>query len=222
MAMFPLGSVLLPTGMLPLHVFEQRYRQLVQDCLAADIPEFGVAMIERGSEVGGGDHRSNIATVARIVQCGQFPDGRYGLLTIGTRRVRVISWLPDDPYPRADVEDWPDADAGDSAGDEAVAAAHADVRRVVAMAIELGLSDGDLEMTLADDPTLASYQLADLAPLGPSDTFALLAAPNWRRRIELLRIFLAQREESMHFQLLHGGLGDDVDPYDPRGDQSDP
>ena len=58
--MFPLGTVLLPGGVLPLHVFEPRYRQLVIDCLADDTgePEFGVTMIERGSEVGGGDQRT--------------------------------------------------------------------------------------------------------------------------------------------------------------------
>ena len=69
MAMFPLGTVLLPTGILPLHVFELRYRRMIEECLAADTPEFGVVMIERGREVGGGDQRSHVGTVARIVQC---------------------------------------------------------------------------------------------------------------------------------------------------------
>ena len=58
--MFPLGTVLLPGAVLPLHVFEPRYRQLVQDCLAGE-PEFGVVLIERGSEVGGGDQRATSA-----------------------------------------------------------------------------------------------------------------------------------------------------------------
>ena len=69
MPMFPLGQPLLPGAVLPLHVFEPRYRQLVQDTLADDVnpPEFGVTIIERGWEVGGGDHRGMIGTVARIV-----------------------------------------------------------------------------------------------------------------------------------------------------------
>ena len=227
MAMFPLGSVLLPTGVLPLHVFEPRYRQLVEDCLAADVPEFGVVMIERGSEVGGGDHRSRIATVARIVQCGQFPDGRYGLLTVGTRRVQIAEWLPDDPYPLADVVEWPDAEDAGAVSERALNVVHGDVRRVAALAIELGEAQGDLDISLSDDVTLASYQLANLAPLGASDSFALLAASGPEKRIALLRRFLAEREDSLRFQLLNpelrngdpNGSGDDF--LDGFGDDPD-
>src|SRR6478672_4324189 len=73
--MFPLGTVLLPFAHLPLHIFEPRYRALVKDCLAGD-GEFGVVLIERGHEVGGGDVRFGVGTVARIVQTAELPDGR--------------------------------------------------------------------------------------------------------------------------------------------------
>ena len=98
--MFPLGTVLLPGAPLPLQVFEPRYRELTRDCLAG-VPEFGVVLIERGSEVGGGDVRTNVGTVARIVASQGFPDGRAYLVTVGTRRIRVTEWLEDAPYPRA-------------------------------------------------------------------------------------------------------------------------
>ena len=103
MPMFPLGRVLFPHEALPLHVFEPRYRDLVEACLAGD-GEFGVVLIERGSEVGGGDSRFSVGTVAKIVEAGKLPDGRYLLATVGTRRLRVRRWLPDDPYPRAEVD----------------------------------------------------------------------------------------------------------------------
>ncbi|MEY3360946.1 MAG: hypothetical protein RL531_665, partial [Actinomycetota bacterium] len=80
--MFPLGTALLPGAMLPLHVFEERYRALVEHCLARD-GEFGVVLIERGSEVGGGDRRFAVGTLARIVEAGRFPDGRYALVATG-------------------------------------------------------------------------------------------------------------------------------------------
>ena len=86
--MFPLGSVLVPGMVLPLHVFEARYRALVRDCVAGD-GEFGVVLIERGSEVGGGDVRTDVGTVARIVQADEMPDGRFALGAVGVRRVRV-------------------------------------------------------------------------------------------------------------------------------------
>ena len=96
---------------LPLHVFEPRYRKLMTELMAEEDParrEFGVPLIERGSEVGGGDDRSSIGTVARVMEAEEFDDGRWGLVAVGVRRFRVVSWLPDDPYPLADVDDWPD------------------------------------------------------------------------------------------------------------------
>ena len=98
MAMFPLGTVLFPYALLPLHVFEPRYRLMMRHVLDGD-REFGVVLIERGSEVGGGDTRFDVATVARVVQAAELPDGRYALATVGMRRVRVERWLDDDPYP---------------------------------------------------------------------------------------------------------------------------
>jgi uncharacterized protein len=191
--MFPLGTVLLPGVFLPLHVFEPRYRALVQDCLAGE-PEFGVALIERGSEVGGGDARFDIACVARIVEAGQLPDGRYALATVGARRIRVERWLEDDPYPRADVTDWddPSPEAGD---DDALAAALADVRRVLALAAEVGEAVPPAAgIEVSEDVTAASYQLAALAPIGPLDRLALLAAPSVGARLASVRSLLADVE----------------------------
>ena len=108
--MFPLGTVALPWTVMPLHIFEERYRALMRDLTdgTLDPPEFGIVLIERGSEVGGGDQRSGIGTVVRLVNHRQFDDGRWLVLATGTGRVRIENWLPDAPYPRAEVEDWPD------------------------------------------------------------------------------------------------------------------
>ncbi|HUF84321.1 MAG TPA: LON peptidase substrate-binding domain-containing protein [Acidimicrobiia bacterium] len=111
--MFPLGSVLFPHALLPLHVFETRYRALTEACLAGD-GEFGVVLIERGSEVGGGDTRFTVGTVARILEAGRLPDGRYVLAAVGTRRLRVRRWLPEEPYPQADIEVLEDSVATDA------------------------------------------------------------------------------------------------------------
>jgi len=98
--MFPLGTVLFPHAVLPLHIFEERYSALVETCLRGD-GRFGVVLIERGYEVGGGDSRFDVGTVARIVEAARTPDGRYLLATIGTDRLRIKKWLDDDPFPRA-------------------------------------------------------------------------------------------------------------------------
>jgi uncharacterized protein len=197
--MFPLGTVLVPGAVLPLHVFEPRYRALVADCLAGE-PEFGVVLIERGSEVGGGDVRRDVGTVARIVELAELPGGRYALATVGVRRIRIGEWLADDPYPRADVEDWPDEPdrPDDEPGlDEIVAR----LRRVLALQAELGEPAAPVTTELADDPALATYQATALAPLGPDDRYRLLAAPAPAARRALLGQFLAEAEETLRFRL---------------------
>src|SRR5215212_8521786 len=104
MPMFPLGTVLFPHALLPLHVFEPRYRLMTQRVLRGD-GEFGVVLVERGSEVGGGDTRFGIGTVARVVRAQELPDGGYALTAVGMRRIRVERWVSDDPFPQAEVTD---------------------------------------------------------------------------------------------------------------------
>ncbi|MDQ2726260.1 MAG: LON peptidase substrate-binding domain-containing protein, partial [Actinomycetota bacterium] len=83
MPLFPLGTVMFPGTALPLHVFEPRYRALMDDLTGGELgtplitPEFGIALIERGHEVGGGDQRSRIGTVARLPDAHRLDDGRW-------------------------------------------------------------------------------------------------------------------------------------------------
>ena len=204
LAMFPLGSVLLPGAVLPLHVFEPRYRQLVKDCLSGE-PEFGVTLIARGHEVGGGDQRTDAGTVARMVQVGELPDGRYALLTVGVRRIRVVRWLPDDPYPQAEVDDWEEEWTAGAPRDEELAellvTTHRAVRRVVALAVELGDTTADPAVEVDDDPVVGSYQLCSLAPVGPADRQRLLCAPGPPERLVLLGELLGDVEDALRFRL---------------------
>jgi Lon protease-like protein len=199
--MFPLGTVLLPGGVLPLHVFEPRYRRMVIDCLADDSgdPEFGVTLIERGSEVGGGDQRVGVGVIARMVQVEALPGGRYAIVTVGTQRFRVNAWLPDDPYPLADVDEWPDVDPDAPDLPERVAAATARLREVLDLAARLGEERPDVKVS--DDPLLASYHLAGLAPLGPADRYRLLCAASPAERLDLLTGALDDVEAMLRFRL---------------------
>lgn len=184
--MFPLGTVLLPGTVIPLHVFEDRYRRLVRDCLEGT-GEFGVVLIERGSEVGGGDVRTDAGTVARIVEATELPDGRWVLAAAGTRRIRVVAWLDDDPYPRADVDDWPDdPTAGEPEIAERMVAAATRLRRASALQAELGDDAAPLDVGISDDPVVAGYQIAALAPLGPLDRQRVLCASSAADRFDTL------------------------------------
>jgi len=192
--------------LLPLQVFEPRYRRMLDDCLAGD-QTFGVVLIERGSEVGGGDVRTSVGTLARIVQAEQLPDGRWGLVAVGVSRLRVTSWLSDDPYPRAVVEAWPDLPGDLDA--EATANAHAEVltllRRAAGLSRELGLPGAPLDLELDDDPLVAGYQAMLAAPLGPADRQRLLAAPTLADRFELLVVLLTEQIEVLQAELAFGG-----------------
>src|SRR5690606_29131778 len=102
---------------------------------------FGVVLIERGSEVGGEDVRTEVGTVARLIQAQRFDDGRWALVAVGQRRCRVVEWLPDDPYPRARIVDWPDPD--EEVPDELRGETVGSLRRVLALASELGAENSD-------------------------------------------------------------------------------
>lgn len=201
--MFPLGSVLLPGGVLPLHVFEPRYRALIHHCIDSPNHEFGVVLIARGSEVGGGDERTTVGTRARLVEVAEIPDGRYAVVAVGVGRIRVVQWLPDAPYPQALVESWPDDPVPPEYGEMTlhVASTATRVRRCVALATELGDPVGDPTSPVADDPGVAAFQLATLAPIGPLDRYQILAGAHAGERLDVLDRVLDDVEALLRFRL---------------------
>jgi hypothetical protein len=197
--MFPLGTVLLPFAHLPLHIFESRYRALVKDVLAGD-GEFGVVLIERGQEVGGGDARFRVGTVARVVQTAELPDGRWLLDAVGTERFRVTEWLPDDPYPLAMVEVITDepGDSGSSEKGEAAerrTAVERLLRQVLALQVELGFPAPSAVRNIDENPGVAAFEAALLSPIGPMDAQKILEAPSTAARLALLETLLTDARE---------------------------
>ena len=187
--MFPLGTVLFPYASLPLHVFEPRYRTMTRRVLAGD-KQFGVVLIERGSEVGGGDIRFDVGTVAQVVQASELPDGRFALATVGVRRIRVERWLTDDPYPQAEVLELDEPPATAGAADarttmlDQLDALVAVARQIDARIPPLGAID--------EDPVRAAYEAAAHAPLGPLDAQQVLEASSTEARLRLLTTLFAE------------------------------
>jgi Lon protease-like protein len=196
MPMFPLGTVLFPHVLLPLHVFEPRYRVMTQRVLAGD-GEFGVVLIERGSEVGGGDTRFDVGTVARVVRAQELPDGGYALTTVGIRRIQVVQWLPDDPYPLANVVDRADTENAD-AGEEAAAQrrARTALDDLCALYRRLDPRVPDLP-SVSDDAAQASYEMAALAPIGPLDAQRVLETVRVADRLALLADLLDEHARTL-------------------------
>ena len=188
--MFPLQSVLLPGAPLPLHVFEPRYRAMLDAVVGGD-REMGVVLIARGREVGGGDVRCDVATMARVAEVRRLPDSRLFVMAVGDRRIRVRRWLPDDPYPRADTEDWPDE--LDEASPESgrllaeLAGLVAEARALVSR-LEFGPAPRPptaraLPVDIGRDPAEAAYRAAALTPLGPLDRYEVLRTPGANQRL---------------------------------------
>lgn len=200
--MFPLGNVLFPYALLPLHVFEARYRALTEACLAGD-GEFGVVLIERGSEVGGGDTRFTVGTVAKILEAGRLPDGRYVLAAVGTKRLRVKRWLAEEPYPRADVEFLDDQASDDAATDTETRRIEVArlLRRVLALRAELGDSGPSVDVELDDDIVRASFEAAAVAPLGPLDAQRLLELESPSARLDALEGLLSEEARFLELRL---------------------
>ncbi len=189
--MFPLGSVLLPGGALPLHVFEPRYQALVRDCIEAPDHEFGVVLIDRGPEVGGGESRRDVGVVARMVQVAQLADDRFAVVAIGTRRIRVVEWLSDAPYPQAIVDDWPD-----EAGDDVDIALAADVTRRAQRFV-----DGESPEDVSVEDDAGVFAVAELVPMGAADRYAVLCASGCAERWRVLDRALADVEAAVEFRL---------------------
>jgi Lon protease-like protein len=192
--MFPLGSVLFPSMPLPLRVFEPRYLALLSDILPDEPSEFAVVLIERGSEVGGGEHRFTVGTVAQITDLDASEDFVV-LIAEGTRRVEVTRWLEDDPYPKAELRVLDDLVWSDALGPLRNRAEVA-VRALLEFATELTGEGWPSDIQLADDPIAACWQLAAVAPLGPLDQVELLASPDVATLLIRLIDFVAGAEES--------------------------
>jgi hypothetical protein len=190
--MFPLSAVLFPHATMPLHVFEPRYRQLMLDCLEGD-PRFGVVLIERGSEVGGGDERADLGTRGVITRAAELPDGRWVLEVRGEAVVVIEQWLEDNPYPQALVREpdpaQPLAGAGEADPGPLLEDAAQRVRRARALLAEHGggnALDPGLVLDGGGDPEVASWQLCGVAPVNAYDAQRLLAAEGAAERLSFL------------------------------------
>jgi uncharacterized protein len=194
--LFPLGTVLYPGMVLPLHIFEDRYRQLTRDLLGRPEPrEFGVIAIREGRETGADGVASlyEIGCVAELREASEHDDGGFDIVTIGTDRFRVGTLDRSQPYLQARVERLPD-EPGES-GELVVPAAQASFRAYLDALVEHGGATVLIE-ELPADPELLSYVIAAAVIVELPAHQALLAAPDAASRLAAERTLLA-RETAM-------------------------
>lgn len=192
--LFPLGTVLVPGLLLPLHVFEQRYRVMVRDLLALPEDErtFGVVAIRSGREVGadGVTALHEIGCTAQLRRAEEHPDGRFDLVSTGGERFRLRDLEHDRPY-LTGVVDLLGDDVGpaDEAAVLAPAVGQAYTDHLRALAAAGGESAE--QPALPEDPRVLSHLLTAALRLDLEDRQALLAAPDavarLRAELALLR-----------------------------------
>jgi Lon protease-like protein len=197
LAMFPLGTVLLPGCLLPLNVFEPRYLEMFAS-LENDLQIFGVTLIERGSEVGGGDVRFTVGTVGRVLMRRELEDGRLAVVAGGTNRFRVLEWHEDSPYPLATVTEFADIDDIDSADVDGIVPL---VTRVNSMATELRSLSRPIDPDMQGGPSVRLFHLIESSPLGVLYRQRLLESASASVRLRLFRDLLEDAERVMLMNL---------------------
>jgi len=196
--LFPLGTVLYPGLLLPLHIFEQRYRQLVRDLLAGPEPgQFGVIAIRKGRETGvdGVSALYEIGCIAALRQVREHPDGRFDLVSAGTQRFRLVSLEHGRPYLQGELDLLAEETGDEAAAGVAVRA----VQRAFGDYLATLAARGTGEVTipeLPDEPVALSYLVAGSMVVDLPDRQALLAEPDALRRLQAERELLA-RETAM-------------------------
>ena len=215
--MFPLGSVLFPHMPLPLQLFEQRYLMMLGQLLDTEEPQFGVVLIERGHEVGGGERRFEYGTLARVVEVDPRA-GVTGVLGIGTNRLRVTEWLPDDPYPRALTETVPELEWDDSLidlFDETEAAVRSVLQVVADLAAGQVRTIWPPDVEISDEPVVAAWQLAAITPVGTLDQYDMLRSATCEELLSRTRALARDAEETAALMRdLPGGTPPDRLPDD--------
>lgn len=184
--LFPLGTVLFPGALLPLHIFEPRYRLLIRRCMERQLP-FGVVLSRRGPEVGDGAEPHDVGTEAKIVAESALPNGRSYIVTRGERRFAVESLIVDaEPYLIGRVR-YLDEPEGEDAIDRAAVAREA--LGAYLLAVVAVTEDSRGERALADDlrdapPSDLAYRIAGSLAVDASQQQALLELETASARLE--------------------------------------
>lgn len=194
LSLFPLNTVLFPGQVLPLHIFEERYRLMIRRCLAEDLP-FGVVLIKSGQEVGAAEPQP-VGTVARIVESTHLADGTMNIITVGVERFRIRRLLRDQPYLRGEVEPLPLAEPEDG---QAAARLAELVRRRVSRYIQLIADAAGLQIQIDEmphAPQQVGYLAAVTMQIDNAEKQQLLSTAALGR-ILAQEVFLLDRENAL-------------------------
>ncbi len=212
--LFPLNSVLFPGAVLNLHIFEPRYKQMINECLEAG-EGFGVALIAEGAEAGDPNVLPHdVGSIAEIVDVQPLPFGRYFISTVGRNRFRIREVVSREPYLVAEVDELEDSEQySDREVDELLPAVLERFEEYLAMLVEFSGQESTVDLP-DDDALSTSYLIGDMLQVAErvkqrllelADTKARLRAeydflerllPQLRKLLERRRVELRERQEN--------------------------
>jgi Lon protease-like protein len=184
--LFPLGTVLFPGLVLPLHIFEERYRDLMRDLL--ELPEqerqFGVLAIREGREVGADGTKAlyEVGCTARVRELERHEDGRYDLVAVGSQLFRLRELHTDRSYFTGEV-DWLPDELGDEAEAQVLDASVREVFLDYLQALATASGQQIEAPDLPDDPLVLGHLVAATTLLDLADRQDLLDQPDGRTRL---------------------------------------
>ena len=195
--LFPLNLVLFPGMPLPLHIFEERYKAMIGDCMRRDAP-FGVALIRSGPEVGGPAEPHGTGTTARVLRSELLEQGRLNIMTKGERRYEIIEITQQEPHVAALVKLLEEPVGADFAG---ITPELADEYGKLIRGL-LTLSGGyAAQVPVPEDPVELSYMIAaNLDAPGPVRQ-ELLEAPTAADRLNRLIPLLKRRNHALQEEI---------------------
>jgi Lon protease-like protein len=186
--LFPLNTVLFPGALLPLHIFEPRYRTMIGECVEQERP-FGVVLIERGTEVGEGAIPHQVGVTAQITGVDRMDDGRLNIVCVGQDRFRILDTSSARPYLTGDVELLHGLDAHSVEAD--AAAEHVRERYLEYFNLTLALrGEWSRRVATVREPDRLADSLASRLPVGNDTKQALLEELSVPRRLNAVAAVL--------------------------------
>ena len=180
--LFPLNAVLFPHMPMALHIFEDRYRAMMHDCLDQGMT-FGVIAIREGREVGPSAEPYHVGTLAQLRAADPLPDGRYNIVVVGASRFHVETLSRELPYLTGNVSYLLDAPA--SAGGSSLAVRLTERFRDYVKILSALQRDAErTDVELPDDPELLSYLVAAALQVSVAERQRLLEIDSTDERME--------------------------------------
>ncbi|MEX1019804.1 MAG: LON peptidase substrate-binding domain-containing protein [Litorilinea sp.] len=189
MPLFPLNLVLFPGMVLPLHIFEPRYREMMNRCIDENIP-FGVVMIHQGEEVGGGALPFEVGTAARITRVERLDDGRMNITAVGTQRFRILELDQSRSYLQAKVAQFPIVNGSTRAASALVQKVRPKIMEYVELLGEASHTELKLDR-LPEDPTTLAFLVAIAIQINNADKQKLLELPGIPEMLDRERYLLS-------------------------------